>query len=89
VRNKNAERFEAAGWRFWLVVFVLLAGPCVYLAWTVTEDDTFAPMRVSAGAVLAALGAGVVSWAVNSVLQRRARKRRAAQRKKAKGKKRK
>lgn len=89
MKNKNAERFEAAGWTFWLVVFGLLAGPCVYLAWTVTEEEALAPLRVGAGAVLAALGAGVVSWAVNSVLQRRARKRRAAQRKKTKAKKRK
>jgi hypothetical protein len=39
---------------------------------------------VAMGAVTAAIGAGLLSWAVNAVLQRRAKKRQLAARKKAK-----
>jgi len=76
-------KIDAAGWVFWLIVFIVLAGPCVYGAWHVVYPDTPRPVPVVTGMVLAAVGAGVVSWAVNSVIQRQRKKQRIARRKKA------
>jgi ABC-type uncharacterized transport system permease subunit len=74
---------DAAGWVFWLIVFVVLAGPCIYGAWHIVYPDTPRAIPIVTGMVLAAVGAGVVSWAVNSVIQRQRKKQRIARRKKA------
>jgi hypothetical protein len=74
----------AAGWTFWIVVFVLLLAP----AWFWASRNAFSDKQsgafpLIAAFVLAAIGAGFVSWVTNTGLQwwsrrtnRLARKRR-------------
>ncbi|HEO72245.1 MAG TPA: hypothetical protein ENN80_13370 [Candidatus Hydrogenedentes bacterium] len=84
--NRAAE--FVAGWLFWTILCVLLAGPCIYGVWRITEDDSYVLLRVGVGIVAAAIVAGMIAWAVNSVVQWRYRKRRLEERKKAKKRKR-
>jgi anti-sigma-K factor RskA len=82
-KNKSAE-LEYVGWRFWFVVFAVVAVPATYLSFQLVTERTTPLVPVSMGAIGAAISAGVVSWAVNSALQYKTRKRRLAARKKAK-----
>ena len=75
-------KFDAAGWLFWLVVFFVLVGPCVYGTWQVVYSTVSRTVPIVTGLVLAAVGAGLVSWAVNAVIQHRQKKQRIARRKK-------
>jgi len=84
--SKRSPRFDTAGWLFWSIVFVILAVPCIYGVWRVTDEHAFFLMRIGAGVVIAAIGAGVISLAVNAVLQYRNKKRRVVARKRAKKK---
>lgn len=85
--KKRWLRFDAAGWFFWGVVFLVVLGPCLYGAWHLVyaEASPLAPLAL--GFVLAAVAAGLVSWGVNAVLQRRVKKQRQAKRKEAKKRK--
>jgi len=84
VPNKDEGwKFDAAGWVFWLVVFVLLAGPCVFGTWKIVYSTASRTIPIVTGLVVAAVGAGFISWAVNAVVQRRQKKQRIARRKKA------
>lgn len=82
-KNKGFE-FDAAGWLFWIVVFVVLLGPGIYGSKLAMYDDTPWVTWVGGGLVVAALGAGMVSWGVNSVVQRRRKRLRIAEKKRAK-----
>ncbi len=82
--KKNWYDFDAAGWLFWFVVFVLLIAPCIWLAWQIIYATYGRWYPIITGIVFAAVGAGVVSWAVNAVMQRKQKKERIARRKKAK-----
>lgn len=82
--RKHSFEFDAAGWLFWIVVFVVLIAPSIYGSWQIVEQDASPIIPISMGVVGSAVGAGVVSWAVNFVLQTRRRKQRLADRKKAK-----
>jgi len=84
VPKKGWLDFDAAGWLFWTVVFLLALGPCLYGSWHLVYDDASRWIPLSMGFVFAALIAGFLSWAVNAVLQRRVKKRRLSERKKAK-----
>ena len=75
--------FDTAGWLFWLFIFLLLLWPGIFLASKIIYAIYGRWYPIVMGAVLAAVGAGVVSWAVNSVLQRRQKKLRSQARKKA------
>jgi len=75
------------GWLFWAVLFVILLGPCIYGTWKITYGGTFPLLRIGTGAVGAAMGAGLISMAVNGVLQHRYKKQRIAERKKVKKRK--
>lgn len=69
---KSLREIESVGWIFWTVIFVLLLYPSYLLVKTVTYDsasDTL--MRAGAGVFVAALSAGLISWAVNALLQKR------------------
>lgn len=76
--------FDAAGWPFWIVVFLIAVGPCLYGSWHLVYDEVSRVLPVSMGLIFAALIAGFLSWAVNTVLQKRVKKRRHSERKKAK-----
>ena len=80
---KKTDAFEYAGWKFWCVVFVLIAIPAIYASFQLVREDTTFLVPVSMGGITAAIGAGLVSWAINSVLQYRAKRRQLTVRKKA------
>ena len=85
--KKDSFEFDAAGWLFWLIVFVALIGPAIYGCSKIVYARTSAVVPIGMGVVGAAVGAGVVSWAVNAVVQRRRKKKRLAERKKSKKRK--
>lgn len=84
-KNRKWE-FDAAGWGFWIVLLVLLVVPCFYLSKRVVFEGTRIYVTIAIATVMAAIGAGVISWAVNAVLQRHRKKQRNEVRKKAKKK---
>jgi putative effector of murein hydrolase LrgA (UPF0299 family) len=77
------EWFDAAGWPFWLVVFVILLIPSMIGMYAIRREDASWLGPIGMGVFAAALGAGIISWAVNAVIQRRARKRQEQARKQA------
>jgi hypothetical protein len=83
VSNKDTGwKFDAAGWVFWLIVFVLLAGPCIFGIWKIVYATANRSIPIVTGLIVAAIGAGFISWAVNAVVQRRQKQQRIARRKK-------
>jgi len=84
--KKKQNRFEAAGWRFWGVSFAVILGPLWYGAHAMVKEDTPFLGTVAIALISAAVGAGLITWAVNSVLQYFAKKRYAEQRRLAKRK---
>lgn len=86
---KSLRDLESVGWIFFVVVLVLLAYPGYYAARQLTDDTLTSPLvRIGFAAFMAAVGAGVVSWAVNEVLYRRHLRRHNERRKAEKKKKR-
>jgi hypothetical protein len=85
--KKGSFEFDAAGWLFWIIVFAILVGPAIYGSFKIVYDRTSRLIPFAMGVVGAAIGAGVVSWAVNAVVQRRRKKKRLAERKKIKKRK--
>ena len=83
VAKDKTSGLEYVGWKFWFVVFVVVAVPAVYASFQLVTERTTPLVPVAMGAIGAAIGAGVVSLAVNSVLQYRTRKRHLAASKKA------
>ncbi len=81
---KKADAFDYVGWKFWFVVFTLIAIPAIYASFQVVREGTTFLVPVAMGGITAAIGAGLVSWALNSALQYRAKRRQLAARKKAK-----
>lgn len=87
-RTNRSKGIDSVGWGFWIICFGVLVVPCVFLSWTVSYEDArsrFLPLLL--GVVLAALGAGFLSWSVNAVVQSRLVKKRKADRKKSKKRK--
>ncbi len=76
--------FDAAGWLFWTVVSLILAGPCVWLAWKVTDPYVSKAYPITIGIIGALIAASFVSTGVNYVIQRRKKKQRLTERKKTK-----
>ncbi len=83
-KKKKNTRLDAAGWTFWLIAFGVLLGPAVWALWVVKTEEAAWFFPLAMGTVLAALGAGVVTWAVNTVIQGRLKKQRLIERKKKK-----
>lgn len=81
--KKESFTFDAAGWLFWIVVFVVLIGPLTYLSWNIVYETASRIVPVAMGVVGSAIGAGFISWAVNAAIQFRAKKKRTQERKKA------
>lgn len=84
MKKNKTEGLEYVGWKFWFVVFVLIAVPGIYASFQLVTDRAVFLVPIAMGGVTAAIVAGVVSWVVNAVLQYRAKKRQLAARKKAK-----
>lgn len=85
--KKGSFEFDAAGWLFWIIVFAAFIGPAIYGCSKIVYSRTSVVVPIGMGVVGAAVGAGVVSWAVNAVIQRRRKKKRLAERKKGKKRK--
>ena len=86
VPNEKKYQFDAAGWGFWGLLFALFLAPSIYGVWIFTFRVQRSEIAIGAGVVVAALAAGVVSWAVNAFVQRGRKKQRQAERKLAKKK---
>jgi hypothetical protein len=84
VAKNKTDGLEYVGWKFWFVVFVVTAVPGIYVSYQLVTEQTTFLVPVSMGTIGAAIGAGVISWAVNAILQYRTKKRRLAVRKKVK-----
>ncbi len=74
-------RPRETGWRFWLICFSLLVGPCVYGSWGLFYNDVTRVAPVTMGAVGAMFGAGLVSGGVNRAIRDKLRRRKMAVRK--------
>lgn len=87
-RTNRSKGIDSVGWGFWSICFGVLVVPCTLLSWIVSYEDArsrFLPYLL--GVVLAALGAGFLSWFVNAVIQKRLAKKRKTERKKSKKRK--
>jgi hypothetical protein len=82
VRAIRKELLEA-GWEFWVVSFVATLGPCLFLALRITNESAKRLAPISFGFIMAAFGAGLFSWAANTVIQRRAEQNRKREKKQA------
>ena len=59
---------DVVGWLIWVVLTLLLAGPCIYLVYSVTYDATMPVLTlVLTGVFAAAICAAVLSWLGNAV----------------------
>ncbi len=77
-------RFDAAGWPFWTVLFLVFVAPCIYGVSLITFEGVGWYIPGIAGVVCASVLASLVAWGVNSILQSRQKKLRKAARKSAK-----
>lgn len=80
VRAIRKELLEA-GWEFWVVSFVAMLGPCLFLALRITDELAKRLAPISFGFIMSAIGAGLFSWAANTVIQRRAEQNRKREKK--------
>ena len=85
--DPSKQPIESVGWVFWLVIFFVAIAPSIYLCWRVTYEGTTLWAPAIFGVLAAALIAGVFSWIVNSILQRRVEQRRKTERRQTKKKK--
>jgi len=67
---KSLRDIESVGWIFFSVLFVLLIYPGYLLAREMTLED-HRVITAGFGLAMAAVGASLVAWGVNEVLQRR------------------
>ena len=83
-QTQISPRWEAAGWGFWSIIFLITLGPSIYLAFRISYEQTSMLVTVVVGFSIAAFIAGVVTFIVNAVLQSRAERIRRAHRSKTK-----
>ena len=76
-------RLEALGWRCFLIVYIVLIGPGIYLSFVVMREGIPWVVPFGLGLLAGALAAALLTWALNEALQRYHRKRRLDARKKA------
>lgn len=79
--------FDAAGWLFWTVVSLILLGPAVWFAWQIVDPYVSRFYPVGLGAIMAIVGASLISTGANYLIQKRRKKQRLAERKRAKKRK--
>ncbi|MBM3288795.1 MAG: hypothetical protein FJY92_01455 [Candidatus Hydrogenedentes bacterium] len=76
-------RLEAAGWGFWLVTCLVLAGPCVYVSYQITAEHLSREIPFTIGIIGAVILGAFVTFIANTVLQRVNARRKAAERRQA------
>lgn len=82
MNDKQRFKLEYAGWLFWLVTAAILLGPITYGAFQLVREREGPFVPIGIGIIVAAFASGVITWAVNAVLQWRLKQRRVATRKK-------
>jgi hypothetical protein len=82
--NPRTFRLEAAGWGFWLISTLVLAGPCVYVAYQVTQEHLSREIPFAIGILCATFLAAVVTFLANTVIQKAHARRKNMERKQAK-----
>lgn len=70
--SKSKRKFESVGWGFWLIVFFVAVGPCIYGLLQIGDQGVEPLVLVTFGTLAAAVVAGLFSWVVNTLLQARA-----------------
>lgn len=85
-KRKKEDQSETygVGWVFYVICVLFLTGPSIYFVWFRTFEDSRGMFPVIMGVALAGVGAGVVTWAVNSIWYLIASRRYNAKRKKSK-----
>lgn len=83
MNQKRSFRLEYAGWLFWLITTAILVGPTTYAAFQLVREQEGPLVPIGIGVIVAGFSGGLITWAVNAVLQRRLKERRAVARKKA------
>ncbi len=63
------KRIEAVGWPFFMVLFVLLIPPFIYMFFGMQGEQAHPMGPWGAGTLLAMFVAGVLTWLVNSLLR--------------------
>jgi uncharacterized protein (DUF2062 family) len=71
----EGKHWDSVGWVFWFVMLAIFSGPFIYWAWQQKYESTPWATPIILGLIGGAIVAGVVSSAVNGVLQYRARHR--------------
>jgi hypothetical protein len=80
---------DVVGWIIWVLLTLVLTGPCIYLISEITYDDTTSTWtRIITGIFAAAITAGILSWLGNEIWFRMRRRQRAEKRKIARKEKR-
>lgn len=70
----RSRHIESVGWGFFGLVLIAAIPACIYLVFRGTHDSLTLGTRVGTGITLAFFFAAFFSWAVNSLLQFRARR---------------
>ena len=76
---KSGYKLDAVGWGFWVIVFIIVVGPCIYGLLQIGDQGVEPLVLVVFGTLAAAIVAGLFSWLANFLLQARAARMRAAQ----------
>jgi len=80
---------DVIGWIVWILLTLLLTGPCIYFVHLITYNDTTPTLTlVVSGAFIAAISAAVLSWLGNEVWFRFKQRQYAEKRKAARKEKR-
>lgn len=74
--NEPSEPRDSVGWGLWLILFLVLVGPSLYLSLSMAYDDVRVGNLILLGVVIAAIVAGMITSTINFFLTRRADKRR-------------
>ncbi|MBX7255578.1 MAG: hypothetical protein K1Y02_04370 [Candidatus Hydrogenedentes bacterium] len=67
--KKQSKKFDAVGWKFWAVAFVVLLTPSVYGMSQIVRENTKYFVIVFMAVLAAGAAAALVTWAVNSIIQ--------------------
>ncbi len=65
------KRLEELGWNFWILVFFVTVGPCVYYSKSLSYSEVPFIIWSMQGALIAGIITSVFVWIANAVLQRR------------------
>jgi len=79
-----ASLLDTAGWPFWVITFIVFLIPFGYLGYVLRYEQAPIGSVVAVVVMAAAVTAGIFTWAVNTVVMYRAKRRHIQERKLAK-----